>query len=216
MPSHAGSSERRRRGALSDALYGVSIYWVLADLQLQSCLRHTFGCNSAGTSPMHLHVGSSGRRRRCALSNAALRVSIGGVLAELDQIDSLRHSLWYNSARTSSMNLWVGSSGRRSRYAFPDAALRVSIGGVLAELDQIEHLRHPCSCSSASTSPMHSCVGSPERARRHVLPDALHRLSNGAVLVELQLVVCLRCPTGCNSASASSKHSLEGSVGWAR
>ena len=83
------------------------------------------------------HAGSLGRRRRCALSDVLHLVAIGGVLAELYQIECLRHCFWYNSARTSSMLSHAGSSERRRRCALVLALHRTLIGGVLAEVQLI-------------------------------------------------------------------------------
>jgi hypothetical protein len=129
--------QARQRGlvdALSDVLHRMPIGSVLAELHLVKCLRHPFSCNSVRASSMHLRLGSSKRRRRSALSDARLRVSIGGVLTELHQLEHVRHPCGCNSARRSPMHFCVGSSGRRRRRALVVALRRMSIGGVLAEL----------------------------------------------------------------------------------
>jgi hypothetical protein len=82
-PSHAGSSGRRRRRPLPDALHRLSNGPVLDELLLLQCFRHCISCNSASASSIPSHVGSLQRRRRCPLPDAPLSESNGLVLVEL-------------------------------------------------------------------------------------------------------------------------------------
>ena len=161
-------------------------------------------------SSMHSCVGSSEGARRHALSGAPHRVSIGAVLVELQPFGCWRHSVGCYSVSASSMHSCVGSLEGARRRAFSGALHRVSIGVVLVELLPFGCLTHCVGCSSVSASSMHSCVGSSERARRHALSGASHRVSNGPVPVEVQLVQCLRHSVDCSSVTAAAIHSCVG------
>jgi hypothetical protein len=82
-PSHVGSSERRRRRPLPDALHRMSNGQVLDELLLLQCLRHCCSCNSVRPSSTPSHVGSPERRRRRPLPGAPLSESNGLVLVEV-------------------------------------------------------------------------------------------------------------------------------------
>jgi hypothetical protein len=154
---------------------------------------HThIGSISASTSTMCACVGSLKAHCQWGVARTTHPLSIGDVLEEVQLLQCLRKRNHCISARTSAMCVCVGSLEPRRRCALAGTTHRVSIDGVLGEIQLSLCLKQCISHSSVSTSPMCIREGSLEPRRRWALSSATHCLPIGGVLAEIQLLQCLR------------------------